>query len=286
MKVEQRRPRIAILMAVRNRVESTRQCMAALTSQLGPIADASFYIVDDGSTDGTLELLTSSYPESTVIRGDGSLYWVGSMRLAESKALEHPGDYLLWINDDAELREGALSDLLDVAQSYERRAVVCTSMQSKQGGETTYSGVRVRRSPLGIPFSLARVEPADHPQVVDSFNGNLVLIPRTVVDAIGGIDPKFTHRWADFDFGLRATRAGFPVVLASGYMGRTDRNSEVGTFADPGLPRRDRIRHLFSVKSNPPREKARYLRRHGGPLWYVQFCAVYARYLLRIALGR
>lgn len=279
-------PTVAVLMAVRNRAHCTDKCLSTLKSQLNPISEATLYVVDDGSTDATIELVQSRHPDVELIRGDGNLFWVGAMRVAEDLALKTDPDYLIWVNDDAELFEGAAARLLETAREFGDQAIVCAAMRFHDRLQTSYSGVRTARPCLGLGFTLEPVEPAATAQLVDSFNGNFVLIPRSVVDQIGGIDPGFTHKWADFDYGLRARAAGIDVLLAAGHFGLTDRNTPVGTFLDPALPRRQRLQMLFSPKGFRPREKARYLRRHGGKGWLLQYLAVYAMYLVRIAVGR
>lgn len=48
------------------------------------------------------------------------------------------------------------------------------------------------------------------------FSGDAVLIARRAVERLGGFDPQFFGYYSDFDYGLRAQRAGFRLVCAKG----------------------------------------------------------------------
>ncbi|GAA1533378.1 hypothetical protein GCM10009803_12560 [Microbacterium ginsengiterrae] len=230
-------------------------------------------------------MLRSEFPWIEVIQGDGSLYWGAAMRRAEAAALSKDPDYLLWINDDAQLFESAIDDLLRVIEAANGDAIAVGAFQSTHGsGDTTYSGV-VRNDKWGF-MRLRQVDPTGTALPVSSFNGNLVLFPVAVYRRLGGMSVHYTHHYGDFDLGLRATESGTPVLLAPNYVGQTDRNTVKGTFQDSSLPRRQRIALLFGPKGYPFREKLQYLKSHGTPMWPVQLVSVHALYLLKILIGK
>ncbi|MGU3497935.1 glycosyltransferase family 2 protein [Mycobacterium sp. C31M] len=70
----------------------------------------------------------------------------------------------------------------------------------------TYSGF-VSKGRLR-PFSFHRPAIGKGYNPVDTFNGNLVAIPATVFDELGGLDTRYTHALGDIDLGLRAKRIG------------------------------------------------------------------------------
>ena len=74
---------IATLATCHNRIEFTRSSLTSLYNQIDNQKIFSFthIIVDDGSTDGTLDMISKEFPEVRVIKGDGNLYWAGGMRL-------------------------------------------------------------------------------------------------------------------------------------------------------------------------------------------------------------
>lgn len=274
--------RVTVLMAVRNRCRQTEACLDTLLAQAGDDVCVQVAVLDDASTDGTGQMLAGRRGV-TVLAGSGSCYWGGGMRAAESAAWAHDPDYLLWLNDDAVLAPDALRRALSTARDHPG-AIVCGALCDPVSGATTYSGVRR----VARPFVVLRPVHPDPLRAlpVDTFNGNLVLVPARVARRLRGIDPRFRHHYGDFDYGLRATRAGCRVLLLPGFVGTTPRNGVRGTFRDASLPRAARLAAYVGPKGYPPAERWAFLRRHAGPLAPVQFLAANAGHLGRILVGR
>jgi GT2 family glycosyltransferase len=230
-------------------------------------------LVDDGSSDGTANAVAAQWPRLRVIQGTGSLYWAGAMAIAEREAIDAAPDYLLWLNDDVELAPHALKCLLQTACS-SAPAIAVGPVADPVTNQVTYTGLRrVDRHPMHFHPVL----PTPQVSVVDTFNGNVVLIPRQIYMAVGGIDGGFRHAVADFDYALRARRLGFKALLAPLVVGACGRRDFVGSWRDPSLDPISRWRRALGPKGIPPRATARYLRRHGGRLWWAYWSFPYLR---------
>lgn len=264
---------IAALLCCHNRRELTVRCLQSIREQVidDPVCLA-VVIFDDGSTDGTAGAIRSTIPEATVIAGDGSAFWARAMANAQDFALESAmPDFLLWLNDDVVLENRALVTLLRTA-SARPHAVVVGAFADDESGLLTYSGhARVGRRPTQVEH----VKPSAVPTPVDTFNGNLVLVPRAVYQRVGKIDGGYAHALGDTDYGYRVKAAGFEVFLAPGLQGFCRANGSKGTWRDRALSRRTRVRLLFSRKGVPFRSFARFQRRHGGRLWIVNVLGRY-----------
>ena len=57
-------------------------------------------IVDDGSTDGTVEAIREQFPDVEVIPGDGNLWFTEGTNVGVRAALKHDPKYILMMNDD------------------------------------------------------------------------------------------------------------------------------------------------------------------------------------------
>lgn len=278
------RPSIVALMTVRNRKASTVACITRLLDGAQHHRIAKIVVVDDGSSDGTSDALQQFGEVVRIISSDGNAYWAGGMRIATQAALEEDADFHLWVNDDADLADDAVDRLLDVffSQPEERAVVTGVMVDPERETEVSYGGYS-RRTRAWYRFD--RLPLSDAVQDAVAANGNLLLIPRRTLEAIGGIDPAFTHHYGDWDFTLRASARGIPVLVAPGSHGTTARNPTKGTAADATMSARERWRARIGPKGMPPREELLILRRH-ALLWPIQFIRNYAGAIVRIFILR
>ena len=128
------------------------------------------------------------------------------------------------------------------------------------------------------PFRPTIVPASDTLEEADAFHGNVVLLRRAIYERVGYIDGRFGHGLADYDYALRARAAGFRVLVAPGIVGMCRANATRGTWADASLPLRARWRHFLGPKGRAPRRVARYLRRHGGPVWPAFWVGTYLKF--------
>ncbi len=267
--------RVVALLASYNRCAQTVACLRSYFGQrCGASVEKGAVLVDDRSQDDTVSSVAAEFPRTRIVTGTGELYWAAAMALAERTAMEDPPDFILWLNDDVELAPGALETLLRTAGP-DRDRIVAGAVCDPVDGLLTYSGVRrYGRHPLHTEM----VEPGAAPTRVETFNGNVVLIPRSVAERVGPIDGSFAHAFADFDYGMRATKRGIESVVAPGMVGTCPRNL-YKPWKEPGLSWRERVNLVLGPKGHHPRSRARYLRRYGGFDWPLFWIIPYVRFL-------
>jgi GT2 family glycosyltransferase len=238
------------------------------------------YLVDDGSTDGTSAAVRASFPEVKIIAGTGSLYWCGGMRLAWLEAMREDYDYYLWLNDDTRLYPHALTTLLKLERAIEtkagRPAIVTGATCHPTSLETTYGGVM--RESRWKPMSFLMVIPNGKPQQCDTIHGNCVLVPREIALRLGNLSDAYTHGIGDFDYGLRAQKAGYACWLTSEHVGTCARRALSGSMHDPALPVEERIEKMHRPTGLPPAEEwMHFTRHHAGCLWPVYWARTWVR---------
>src|SRR3954466_494295 len=93
-------PLVHVLLPVHNRRAITEEFVNCLQAQCWP--KWHLILVDDGSTDGTTELVRARVPSATILEGDGNLWWAGSLQLGYQWLMRHAADddIVLIINDD------------------------------------------------------------------------------------------------------------------------------------------------------------------------------------------
>lgn len=272
------RPRIAALLACYNRKATTLASLARLEQQR-TTAELEIFLTDDASADGSGEAVRACFPRVHLLCGSGNLFWGGGMRRAFAAALEQDFDFYLWLNDDTALDPDAVARLLAaqerVAGDGTAPAIVVGSTRDPRTGAITYGGVA--RASRFHPFKYRLLSPGEPPQPCHTMNGNCVLIPREAAARVGNIGSEFGHGMGDFDYGLRARRAGCGIWVAPGTVGTCARRSPAGGLRDPRSSLRESLRVMFSPKGLPPGEYLVYARRHGGPLWPIYWALPYVR---------
>jgi len=266
---------IAACLTAFNRREKTCAALGAFFGQKGDF-DLSAVLMDDGSRDGTADAVGERFPDTTVLRGDGSLFWNGGMSAAFEQARDQGADFYFWLNDDTMLQEDALARLIRDYQSLHPPcgAIVVGSTLDEAEGAHTYGGVRCTSK--WHPGRFALVEPGDSVKVCDAMNGNIVLISADAAESVGAIDSCFTHSMGDYDSALRARALGIPVLVGTGYYGFCPRNPAGSAWHDQATIA-ERYRAAVSPKGLPMGEWAHFLRKHGGALWPIAWLATYRR---------
>lgn len=275
--------RIAVLITVFNRKEKTLTCLGKLFQNSLPngfLLD--LFLVDDGSTDGTEQAVFERYPQVKIIKGDGNLFWNGGMRVAFSAAMEKGFDYYLWLNDDTLLYPTAIEALINTSRNLQAKqgksVIVVGSTQDESDGRLTYGGVIRPRKWKTTSFTL--IPPRDAPVECDTMNGNCVLVPCEIAQAVGNMEPKFAHAMGDLDYGLRARYAGFAVWVMAGFAGTCSNNAATGSFNDASLPVSVRLRKMMQPKGLPLSSWRVFTQRHSGFLWPMFWLLPYVKVLL------
>ncbi len=275
---------IATIITCFNRKEKTLTCLKNLMSQNGNDSiDLDVYLVDDNSPDGTGEAVKINFPQVIVLEGDGTLYWNGGMRLAFSEAMKNDYDYYLWLNDDTFIYPNSLKLLIETSNTIKQKTgndvIIAGTIKDVITGVVNYGGF-IRKSRLQ-PLKFIQLDWQAEPQLCDTFNGNVVLIPYSVVQKIGNMNSQYSKmQMGDLDYGLRAKYAGYESWVAPGFTGECASNEIEGTLFDKNLSLKERLRIMKTPHGVPPaKEWMVFTKLHAGFLWPIYWVRTMVRVL-------
>lgn len=116
-------------------------------------------MADDGSTDGTYELLKDMQLSYSihVLRGKGDWFYSGGMHVGMEYALQHlphDFDYMLMMNDDVVFLENTIEQM--ISQSIQENGLVIVGTTCNEDGELSYGAIKyiksIRNRVLDSPY--------------------------------------------------------------------------------------------------------------------------------------
>ncbi len=198
-------PRLYILLPVHNRRDITARFIACLKEQ--SFQDFHLVLIDDGSTDGTAEMVGESIQSLTVLRGKGSWWWGGSLHQGYNWIKKHAkasGRAVMIINDDTRVEDDFLETGLRLLEGRERTLIgsACYSMQSE----------KLMDAGVSIDWSTLAIVPAVKPEEINCLSTRGLFLHMKDFLELGGFHPVLVpHYLSDYEYTVRAYNRGFKL---------------------------------------------------------------------------
>lgn len=212
-------PKVSIVTPVFNGIEHTLAYLRSLSACRYPNYEV--IIVDDGSTDGSADLIAEHFPAVRILKGDGTLWWSGGTNMGIRDAIFRGSDFILTMNNDVQVAPDFLDALVSAARE-NPGAIIGGKIYFMNDPERIWSAggrldwlsgktlVQVGHGSLDSNEYCRR-------SPMDFLTGMNVLIPVTVFGLIGFYDDvHFPQYHADSEFTLRARKAGIPILFEPG----------------------------------------------------------------------
>lgn len=159
-------------------------------------------IVDNGSTDGTVQWLQEKYPEVVVVKNDRNLGFTKPVNqgTAVSKA-----KYLVLLNNDVHPEKDYLKNTLHF---FDDEKVFAVSFNEN---ESSWPLVR-----WDGKIQFTRGEDKSDPRYTAWASGGSAVFKRDIWDKIGGLNEIYApFYWEDIDIGYRAWKMGYKIIWAN-----------------------------------------------------------------------
>jgi GT2 family glycosyltransferase len=209
---------ITVVVATFNSADHVDDCLRSVRCYL---PGAQTIVVDNDSSDGTAEQVRERFPQTIVLAGHGNVGFGGACNLGAQRAT---GDYLLYLNPDAELVEADLQELVHQTQA-PRFGILAGSLldggfrkpllrRSSRHWPVEMLGAHVLAilSPLAPPPR--HVERADRPGLY-TVSGAALMVRTREFRALGGFDERFFMYYEDTDLTQRYRKQGYPLRVSS-----------------------------------------------------------------------
>ncbi len=203
--------------------EYLKKCLDSLFANL-PRDEHEIIVVDNHSSDGSVEMLRRSHPSITLEVLQAEESYTQAMNRALKAA---SGQFIVQLNPDTLIKPGAWDSLIDFMNAHSEVGI-CTPKVLNRDGTLQK---QCRRSAAGpwdtfcYVIGLSRLFPRDRrftgylmtymaedtPHPCEAVSGSCMLIRREVINRIGYLDETYYAYQEDSDYCFRARQAGFQV---------------------------------------------------------------------------
>lgn len=244
-----------------NRRNKTQNCIETITA-CNPKCAFTFVVADDGSNDGTYEMLCEMQSEYKiyVVRGSGNWFYSGGMNAGMEYSLRNLSrefNYTLMINDDVEFLCNGVQNMIE--QSVVQDNAVIVGAMRDNVGNLSYGAVKYISG-----YKYRKLNLSEWKVPADTFNANCVLIPYSAFERVGTMDPFYRHSLGDFDYGLILKRDGNKIFQSKQFVGVCNNNSNKNSWTDSKLGIIERIRKKESIKGAPAKQWFYFLKKNFG----------------------
>ncbi|MDO8529431.1 MAG: glycosyltransferase family 2 protein [bacterium] len=201
-------PKIFIIVLNYNGKDTIKSCLDSVFCSNYPNFEV--VVVDNNSTDGSLELVKNLFSKFHFIKNEKNLGFAAGNNVGIRFALEKLTDYVFLLNNDAVLEKDTLSKLIE--QSRKETAAITSPVIYNKEGKIWFAGGKIKW------FSMKAVHSSERPKEKSAYqteyiSGCAMLIKKEVFKKIGLLDEDFFLYYEDADFCVRAGKNGFKCAV-------------------------------------------------------------------------
>jgi len=186
-------------------------CLNAVMAQTH--APHEVILVDNASTDGSVESVAANFPQFRIIRNDENLGFAGGMNVGLKQAT---GDIAVLLNQDTVVREDWLAALVKAMEADALIGIAGCKVLYPDGETIQHAGGYLEY-PLGLAhhYGYGELDQGqwDEQREVKYVTGAAMAIRREMLERIGYLDEDFFPAYfEDADICIRARQTGYKVV--------------------------------------------------------------------------
>lgn len=266
-------PLVYVVVLNTNAWPDTQACLESLARL--DYANYRVVVVDNGSRDGSEELIRRHFPDVTVLQTGGNVGFSRGNNAGIRHALAEGAGFVWILNNDTVVEEEALTALVEEAASDDANGIVGSALyfdddraRIQAWGGGTFSPYR------GITTCSMSPTPA---AALDFITGASLFVSRRVLEDVGLFDERFFLYMEDTDLCYRARRRGWKLAVAE--------KSVVYHKVGATINRRARERSEEADRAYL-RSSGLFLAKHGGRSAFVSIPVRFAGMVARRTMRR
>jgi GT2 family glycosyltransferase len=210
-----KKPELSVIILSYNTKDLLFNCLESLKKHAGKVSMETI-VSDNGSTDGSVGMISEKFPSVKCLEGPNISFANGNNRAREVAG----GEYVLFLNSDTEVPEGALTGTLEYIKLNKDVGVVSCKLILPNGKPD--KDARRRFPTPWISFKRfflgdARdywYEDIDENKIleVDSVEGAFLLTRKDILDKVGWFDENYLFDGEDLDICYRIKKLGYKII--------------------------------------------------------------------------
>jgi GT2 family glycosyltransferase len=173
-------------------------------------------VVDNGSSDGALEYLRVRWPQVVALDAGSNLGFSGGNNLGIRDALANHAEYILLLNNDAQLLPGALGELLSGLESGGRAVWAAAPKILYRTNSSVIWSAGGRFDWWGLPIHIGSDEPDrgqyDRARFVEFATACCLLVRASLFREVGLLEDGYFMYFEDAELSARARRTGAKIA--------------------------------------------------------------------------
>jgi GT2 family glycosyltransferase len=208
-------PTVSIIVLNYNSRDDTLACLRSLEHLTYLYTE--IIVVDNGSTDGTVDAVREQFPNITLIPTGANLGFTGGNNVAIRYALDKGSDYIMLLNNDTIVAPDMIDMLLRAMDQDPALGVVGPLIYYFDQPEVVWSAGGSIDWQRGITHMTGIGEEdkgqfGQEPRYVDFVTGCALLARRAVWEQVGLLDDHFFMYYEETEWCVRVNRAGFKIA--------------------------------------------------------------------------
>ena len=202
-------PKVAVIIPTHKAERFIGDCLRSLYNST--FTDFETILVDDHSTDSTLQIVEENFPQVRTISLPKNL---GFARAANVGMRATEAEYLVLLNDDTVVDPSWLEELVKCADEHPGAAMVGSKIYFPDRKTLQHAGAILYPNGQGYHLGYSEIDQGQHDveKAVDYCTGAALLIKRELIDKVGYFYPRSRGYYDEVDMAWKARKLGYEII--------------------------------------------------------------------------
>ena len=187
--------KLLVIIVTYNGMKWIDKCLSSVNNST---IKADLFIVDNGSTDGTIEYIKEQYPEAHFIISKENLGFGRANNLGLRFALDNNYDFVYLLNQDAWVEENTFKNLIRINNKYPEYYIISPLQTNKEKTKLDANFSKFCSVDMSSDY-ICNQQPKEIYETDCAMAAHWMMSNRCIQD-VGGFSPTFKHYGEDINY--------------------------------------------------------------------------------------